>query len=90
MAFSHPTMRIAYDERFDVLEVFVQDPEPSLTIEVDEDLYYHVVPESKKIIGFTIHRFRAKNAHYLLPLESFFRPAGPQAQEQVEKALVTA
>jgi uncharacterized protein YuzE len=83
-------MRISYDEKFDVLEVFVQEPEPSLTIEVAEDLYYHVVPESKEIIGFTIHRFRARNAPCLLPIESSLRPASPQARELVEKALITA
>ena len=90
MAFSHASMRISYDEKFDVLEVFVQNPESSLTIEVDEDLYFHVVPVSKKIIGFTIHRFRAKNSQYLLPFDSSLRLANPQVQEQLDKALVTA
>ena len=89
MAFSYASMRISYDEKFDVLEVFVQDPESSLTIEVDEDLYFHVVPQSKKVIGFTI-RLRAKNSQYLLPFESSLRLANPQVQEQLDKALITA
>lgn len=89
MVRSNPSMRVAYDERFDILEIFAETPKPALTVEIVEDVYLHVVPSEKRVIGMTIHRFRTKNANYMLPFEWSLKSANPAIQERLDKAFVT-
>ena len=52
-------LKVHYDEQFDTLEIFFQDPEPALTVELEEDVYVHIVPKTKQVVGLTIHNSRS-------------------------------
>lgn len=79
--------RVNYDEQFDVLEIFFQT-EPALTIELEEDIYVHVVPATRQVIGVTVHHFREHHAHFAVPFRSTLTPASPQVAKDIEEALL--
>ena len=81
-------MKLHYDEQFDVLEVFFQDPEPVLTVELKDDVYVHIVPETKIVIGLTVHHFRKHHADFALPFQGMLSPVSPQVAEDLEEALL--
>jgi uncharacterized protein YuzE len=81
-------MRLHYDEQFDVLEIFFQDPELALTIELNDDVYVHVVPESKVVIGLTIQHFRGHHRDFILPFQGMLSPLNPQVAQDIAKALL--
>ncbi len=83
-------MKVHYDEQFDVLEIFFQDPEPALTVMLKEDVYIHVVPENKKVIGLTIHHFREHHTDFAFPFQGMLNPVSPQVAMDIEKALLPA
>jgi uncharacterized protein YuzE len=88
---AEPTpMKVRYDERFDVLEIFLQDPEPALTVELEDDVYVHVVPETKVVIGFTIHHFREHHRDFTFPFHGMLSPVSPQVAQEIAKALLPA
>ncbi len=84
------SIKVSYDEAFDVLEIFVQPPRPSITVKVEEDVYLHLVPEQREVIGMTIHRFRERNSNYMLPFEGHLQPTTMEMKERLERALVPA
>ncbi len=71
------SLRVCYDEQFDVLEIFFQT-EPALTIELEEDIYAHVVPATRQVIGLTVHHFRKHHAQFAVPFRSTLAPANPR------------
>jgi hypothetical protein len=81
---------ISYDDKFDVLEVFFQKPEAALTVELEEDVYAHVIPSTQRVIGFTIHHFRSHPRPFPLPLQGGVEPATPTTASIIRKALVPA
>ncbi len=80
-------MRVYYDEKFDALEIFFQDPEPALTVGLRDDVYVHVVPESKQIIGLTIHHFREHRTEFAFPFQGILSPVSGQVARDIERAL---
>ncbi len=58
-------------------------------VELAEDVYARV-PRTQRVIGLTIHRFRARGARFGFPLEGALSPSTPQAAENIAKALVPA
>jgi len=88
---AEPTpMKVHYDEEFDILEIFFQDPEPAVTIELKDDVYVHVVPETKMVIGVTIHHFREHHTDFTFPFQGMLNPVSPQVAQDIEKALSPA
>lgn len=83
-------LRVRYDETFDVLELFFQDPVPALTVELEEDVYAHIVPGTTQVIGLTIHHFRAHHANFNFPFQGILNPSTPTAAANIRKALVPA
>ena len=83
-------MKVHYDEQFDVLEISVEDPEPAVTIELKDDVYVHVVPETKVVIGVTIHHFREHHTDFTFPFQGMLNPVSPQVAQDIEKALLPA
>ena len=83
-------MKVHYDEQFDVLEISVEDPEPAVTIELKDDVYVHVVPETKVVIGVTIHHFREHHTDFTFPFQGMLNPVSPQVAQDIEKALSPA
>ncbi len=85
-----------YDEQFDVLEVFFQKPgaaPKTRVVELAEDVYARVAPSTRRVIGLTIHRFRARGARFGFPLERRRgvehgpeRAVEPPDEDQVEPA----
>jgi uncharacterized protein YuzE len=89
----HPAgaLRVSYDQEFDVLEIFFQEPEAALTIELEEDVYAHVIPQERRIIGMTIHRVKEHAAILrALPLEGDLRPASPEVEDRISRAFALA
>ena len=86
MSESTPFM-VNYDEQFDVLEIFFQT-EPALTIELEEDIYAHIVPATRQVIGLTVHRFRRHHAQFAVPFRSTLVPASPLVSKDIEEALL--
>lgn len=79
-------VRVYYDEKFDVLEIFFQPAAAAVTIKgPEDDVYFHVVPDRGEIIGMTIHRFRERNMNYMLPLEGHVRPTTAKLKEQLDR-----
>jgi uncharacterized protein YuzE len=88
---AEPTpMKVHYDEQFDLLEIFFQDPEPAVTIELMDDVYIHVVPDNKRVVGVTIHHFREHHTDFAFPFEGLLNPASPQVAQDIAKALLPA
>jgi len=85
MVRSAPTIRVYYDEEFDVLEIFFHEPVPTVAMEIIEDVFVHVVPRERKTVGMTIHRFREKHRHYNLPFEGTLRPSNPDLEERLAR-----
>jgi hypothetical protein len=81
-----PVLRVSYDETFDLLEVFFQEPVPTLTVQLEEDIYAHIVPDEQRLVGMTIHRFREKHADYRLPVHGRLDITVPQVEERVRFA----
>ena len=80
--------RVNYNEQFDVLEIFFQT-EPALTIELEEDIYAHIVPATRQVIGgLTVHRFRRHHAQFAVPFRSTLVPASPLVSKDIEEALL--
>ena len=83
-------MKVHYDEQFDVLEISVEDPEPAVTIELKDDVYVHVVPETKVVIGVTSHHFREHHTDFTFPFQGMLNPVSPRVAQDIEKALLPA
>ncbi len=66
-------MKLYYDDEFDILEMFFQDPEPTLTVGLQDDVYAHIVPESRQVIGLTIHHFREHHTEFTFPFQGIVR-----------------
>ncbi len=80
-------MKLHYDGEFDILEMFFQDPEPTVTVELQDDVYAHIVPESRQVIGLTIHHFREHHTEFDLPFRGILSPVSPQVAWDIERAL---
>ena len=80
------SIRFSYDEQFDVMEIFFLPPTPSVTVQVEEDVFLHVVPFERKVAGMTIHRFLERHSDYILPFQGYFEPTTAEMKERLEKA----
>ncbi len=79
-----------YDAQHDVLELYFQASgaiPKTLMVELAEDVYARVAPGTQRVLGLTIHRFRAHGARFGFPLEGALSPSTPQAAESIAKAL---
>ena len=83
-------LRVHYDEKFDTLEIFFQDPEPALTFELEEDVYAHIVPKTKQVVGLTIHHFREHHSQFAFPFQGMLSPVSPRVARDIAKALLPA
>lgn len=84
------SLRILYDASFDVLELFFQTPgtiSNTHLVTLAEDASARIVLGTQRVIGLTIHRFRARGARFGFPLEGGLSPSTPQAAENIAKAL---
>lgn len=82
-------LRLHYDEQFDTLEIFFR-AEPALTVELDEDMYAHVVPSTKQVVGITIHHFREYHAQSAFPFQGILNPVSPRVARDIAEALLPA
>jgi uncharacterized protein YuzE len=80
-------LRVSYDAQFDILEIFFQT-EPTLTIELEEDIYAHVVPATRQVIGLTVHHFRRNHAQFAVPFRCTLVPASSVVAKKIEQALL--
>ena len=80
-------MKVSYDEQFDTLEIFFQ-AEAVLTVELDEDIYAHVVPKTRQVVGLTIHHFREHHAQSAFPFQGILGPVSPRVARDIAKALL--
>jgi len=81
-------LTVHYDGRFDVLEIFFQDPEPALTIELSDDVYVHIVPETRQAIGLTVHHFRKNHPHVAVPFRGALVPVSPEVARAIATTLL--
>lgn len=81
-----PSLLIGYDERFDTLEIVFRI-EPALTIEIQDDVYAHVVPATRQVVGLTIHHFRDCHAQIAIPFSGTLVPINPQVAAEIADAL---
>jgi len=82
-------LRVQYDEQFDILEIFFQDTAPALTVELEEAVYAHIVPDTKQVVGLTIHRFREHHTQFALPFQGMLSPVSPRVALNIAKALLS-
>jgi uncharacterized protein YuzE len=83
-------MKLYYDDEFDILEIFFLEPEPTLTVELQDDVYVHIVPESRQVIGLTTHHFRGHHTEFVFPFHGILTPTSPQVAQDIAKALLPA
>lgn len=71
-------LRVDYDAEGDILEVSFARPQRDVAIEVEDDVFVHVNPKTKKVVAVTLLNFSrrfAKGGHSVsLPLEVDSRP----------------
>lgn len=83
-------MRLYYDDKFDVREMFFRGPEPTLTVGLQDNVYAHIAPESRQVIGLTIHYFREHHAELAFPFRVILSPVSPQVAQDIARALLSA
>ncbi len=54
-------LTIHYYEEGDELNVLVGKPTEALYVELDDEVYVRLHPETKEVLGFTITNFRARS-----------------------------
>jgi len=80
-------MKAYYEEQFDILEIFFK-AEPTLTVELEEDVYAHIVPKTKQVVGLTVHHFQEHHSQFAFPFQGMLSPINPQVAQDIAKALL--
>ena len=54
------SLRVSYDEEFDIFMLTIGEPQPAITEEIVDGLQLRLEPDSLKLLGFEILRFKSR------------------------------
>jgi len=65
-------LRFHYDEKGDVLDVSIGEPEEAISKEIKEDFFVRVDPETDEVVGFMMLNFEKilKNGSSEVPIKA--------------------
>jgi hypothetical protein len=89
-------VRIIYYQPSDELNILVGEPQDSVLLEIDDEVYVRLHPETEEVLGLTILNFEERTkgqgqelpvlAHFALPISASIAPYAQSARTSIHES----